>query len=136
MPSFSKKSMTALNSCSQDIQTILLEAIKYIDFSIIEGQRTAERQAELYAKGRTEPGEIVSNCDGIINKSKHQASPKSKAADVVPYPTLWENENLFFALNGVIETVQKQLLNDGRIKHPLKWGGNWLNLKDLPHYEI
>ena len=34
--------------------------------------RTFTEQAKLYAQGRTEPGQIVTYCDGYQNKSKHQ----------------------------------------------------------------
>jgi hypothetical protein len=37
-----------------------------------DGVRTAEAQAALYAQGRTKPGHIVTNCDGVTTKSNHQ----------------------------------------------------------------
>jgi len=42
--------------------------------AIAEGFRTTARQAELYAEGRTTPGPIVTNCDGVKNPSRHQSA--------------------------------------------------------------
>lgn len=39
---------------------------------IVETGRTAEEQAAYYAKGRTEAGAIVTDCDGVTTFSKHQ----------------------------------------------------------------
>lgn len=39
---------------------------------VTEGVRTAERQQSLFAQGRTTPGRIVTNADGVKKKSNHQ----------------------------------------------------------------
>ena len=54
---------------------LITEAVKEspFDFRIAQGVRTAEYQNSLYQQGRTKPGKIVTNCDGIKNKSNHQA---------------------------------------------------------------
>ena len=41
---------------------------------VTEGLRTIARQQTLYAQGRTSPGKIVTNCDGVSKKSRHQAA--------------------------------------------------------------
>lgn len=41
---------------------------------ITDGGRTTERQQELYAQGRTKPGPIVTNADGVTKRSNHQAA--------------------------------------------------------------
>jgi hypothetical protein len=46
--------------------------------AIIDGKRTVARQKWLYASGRTRSGLIVTKCDGVRIKSKHQAG---RAAD-------------------------------------------------------
>ena len=40
---------------------------------IVQGLRTVAQQQALYAKGRTEPGPIVTNADGVRIPSFHQA---------------------------------------------------------------
>jgi len=39
---------------------------------MIQGVRSVAQQQALYAKGRTAPGKIVTQCDGLIKKSRHQ----------------------------------------------------------------
>ena len=150
MPIFGSRSMTQLTTVEQDIQTILLEAIKYYDFSVISGKRTAEHQNELWSKGRklkqggdprnrkdwkvVSSKEIVTTKDGYEKKSRHQGEPKSRAVDIVPYPSLWEDENEFYVLSGVIKSTQERLLQEGKIKKKLAWGQDLWGW-DKPHYQ-
>ena len=152
MPVFGNKSMSQVVTLDQDIQTILIEAIKYYDFSVIEGQRTAERQNEHWAKGRalkdrgdprhredwvvTSEKKIVTTKDGYIKKSRHQGQPKSKAVDITPYPSMWSDDNEFYVLSGVIKTTQLRLLNEGRIRQTLDWGADLWNGFDKPHWQF
>lgn len=39
---------------------------------VVSGVRTATQQAALYAQGRTAPGPVVTEKDGIAHKSDHQ----------------------------------------------------------------
>ena len=51
-----------------------------IPFKLVEGFRTVDRQQWLYGSGRPSvtpygrPGKIVTNADGVTNKSKHQGA--------------------------------------------------------------
>jgi hypothetical protein len=47
MPKLGGRSKRKLSTCHKDIQTILNEAIKWFDFTVIEGERTLKRQQEL-----------------------------------------------------------------------------------------
>lgn len=40
---------------------------------IVQGLRTTEEQAKLYAEGRSLPGAIVTHADGVKVRSNHQA---------------------------------------------------------------
>jgi len=143
--------MSQVVSLEQDIQTILMEAIKYFDFSVIEGQRTAERQNEHWSKGRelrkdgdprtrsdwkvTDEKKIVTTKDGYEKKSRHQGQPKSGAVDIVPYPSMWLDAAKFHELRGVINATQERLLQEGKITRTLDngfelWG--W----DKPHWQL
>ena len=144
MASLGNTSMTRLNSCERDIQTILLEAIKIYDFSVTFGHRSPETQFELFKKGRKEvrgvwqiddKDKIVTYKDGYEKQSRHNSDP-SKAVDIVPYPIDWHDINRFHQLNGVILAVQDRLLRDGKITKTLTWGGNWKSFIDYPHYQI
>ena len=143
--------MTQISTLDRDIQTILNEAIKYQDFSVIEGQRTAERQHHHWKKGRRHVGgsekernnwkieddtKIVTMKDGYEKKSIHQTQPKSGAVDIVPYPEMWSSKAKFNELAGVIKATQLRLLAEGKIQNTLDWGSDLWNGFDKPHWQL
>lgn len=86
---------------------------------VTETYRTVERQKELYAQGRNAKGNIVTNCDGIKNKSIHQTR---RAFDVC---------------NTAGDPYNKTILHKaGEIGTELGfiWGGSWG--WDSPHFEL
>lgn len=100
-----------------------------VDFTITHGFRSKEEQAALYAQGRTKKGNIVTNCDGIHKKSRHQSG---KAIDFIPYPFDgdWNNTEQF-------ERVGEELLRIGKLLgYDCSYGGHWTSFKDWPHFEI
>jgi len=106
-----------------------MEVVKYYDCKIIEGHRTTERQQELYAQGRTTPGNIVTHKDGILRLSKHQQNP-SPAIDVVPYPVDWNATHRFYEMSGWVKCIAMGM------NIPIQWGGDWPRFRDLPHWEL
>ena len=146
MYTFGKRSRTRLETCHPDIIKIMEEVIKIYDFSVLEGLRTAEQQAEYFETGR-------SKLDGVNKKSKHQdnGSGKSRAIDIMPWK---EGENAFsgkqkdlrrfYYLAGIVKSVAYILLQKGEISHGVIWGGDWdsddvytdQNFDDLPHFEL
>lgn len=74
MPSFGNSSSLKLRSCSSNIQFLLGETIKVIDFSVLTGHRNREEQNALYPK----------YTKLRWPKGKHNSFP-SKAVDVAPY---------------------------------------------------
>jgi len=141
MPRFGTSSTNRLSTVHRDLQTILREAIKYVDFSVVYGHRTPEVQAELYAKGRDKKGhvikvsEVVTYKDGTIKKSKHNFEP-SRAVDIIPYPTGWKNELEFYFMAGIVMEIADRLYTEGKIDNKITWGGRWKTLVDLPHFQI
>ncbi|MFR4520715.1 MAG: M15 family metallopeptidase [Fusobacterium sp.] len=130
---FSKKSLKKLEGLHPNLQNFFMELIKIspYDFSITQGIRTAEEQNKLYQQGRTMPGKIVTNCDGYKLKSNHQTKSDGlgHAGDIavlVNNKITWE------------EKYYKEVAISARIlmqKYNIKWGGDWKNFKDLPHFE-
>lgn len=150
MPKFGQTSASRLATCERDIQTIFMEVVKHFDCSIIEGNRTAERQNEHWAKGRklngkdpkkrdnwiiTDKWAIVTYKDGYEQKSKHQSHP-SVAVDVVPYPSMWKDKNKLIELRGVVKYCQEKLLSEGKIEKLLDNGGDLWKGFDIPHYQF
>ena len=142
--------MNNLMTCHRDIQTIMLESIKFLDFSVTEGKRDAETQFEYWQKGRTLKGKnpknpdhwkitdadaIVTTKDGYEKLSIHQKLDKSEAVDLTPYPEMWSDEVKFHELAGCIKVVQAQLLLSSRIERTLDWGFD-LWAWDRPHWQL
>ncbi len=130
MPSFGKESRTALDTCDPRLQKIAEKAIEIMDFSVLEGHRTKERQDELYNENPPKTKVQWPN-------SKHNTIP-SRAFDIAPYPIDWKDIRRFYILAGVIRAVAHEL----GIK--LRWGGDWdsdddlkdQTFNDLPHFEL
>lgn len=95
---------------------------------VLEGRRSALRQQQLYAQGRTKPGARVTNCDGIKDKSNHQVKDDGfhHALDFV------------FLVNGRISWEGPWDLFGAAAKRAgLSWGGDWPKPKtDCPHVEV
>jgi peptidoglycan L-alanyl-D-glutamate endopeptidase CwlK len=87
--------------------------------------RSVEEQQRLYSQGRTAPGQIVTQIDGVTHKSNHNYSP-SRAIDFavtrdgkITWDTEWYKvAGPYFVAEGLI------------------WGGNWKTFKDYPHVEL
>ena len=161
---FSKKSNNNLSfPVHSDLKIVMKCALEDspIDFGIIAGLRTDEKQFELYSRGRAwndrgqkweviNKKEIVSNCDGITSKSKHQIQDDSfcHAVDIVAYvPELGgytnDRETLAY-LGGHIMSKASELFKRKIIENKIIWGGNWdsddviikdQKLIDLPHFQ-
>ena len=129
MYSFSQRSITNLENVDERLKSICYELIKVIDFTVIEGFRTRERQKELFDKG-------FSKIDGISKKGKHNYFP-SRAVDIIPYKKgrnpfdgSKESEEMFYELAEEFKKVAKEL------NIAITWRGDWESFKDLPHFQI
>ena len=141
MPAFGKTSKENLYS-TKNKQLILLfeEVVKYIDCSVVSGRRLQAEQQLLYAQGRTMPGPIITNCDGISILSAHQAVSGelvSNAADVVPFPIDWNDKIRFYNFIGFVRGVASQMKIE--IISGSDWDSDYIlndqNFYDLPHWE-
>ncbi len=148
MYNYGKASQGRLDTCHQDIQLIFTELIKIYDVSIIEGLRTTEKQQWYF---HSVPPRTT--LDGITKLSKHQdhGDGVSHAVDVMPYKKgtnafSGKKKDLvrFYYMAGLIKGVASRLLNEGKITHGIRWGGDWngndvysdQNFDDLPHFEL
>ena len=128
MYEFSQRSLDNLKNVDERLIRICNELIKRVDYTVIEGFRTPERQKELYDKG-------FSKIDGISKKGKHNYSP-SLAIDIIPYKKghnpfdgSKESDIMFDNLAKEFKQVAKELgIN-------ITWGGDWKFI-DKPHFQI
>ncbi len=111
----STKNLVGVNS---DLVMVVKRALELspVDFTVIEGLRTKERQAELMKQGFTR----TLNSRHIIGE----------AVDIVPLPVDWNNPKPF----GLVAEAMKKAANELGVK--ITWGGTWKTFKDLPHYQI
>ena len=109
-----KTSMSRLKGVDEQLVNIVKRAIEIsdVDFTVLEGVRTLERQRELYAQGRTAPGKIVT----WTMKSKHI---EGKAVDLVPYPLDWNDLEKFNKIKDAMFQAAKELDVN------LRWGADW-----------
>jgi len=142
MPLFSKASKEKLETCDPELQTLFNYVIKYKDCTVVFGERTPDEQFDLYRKGRkyinnkwviTDKSAVVTYKDGHLEKSKHNFKP-SKAADVVPYPSLYSDEKELLEFGGFVMGVATMLKAYNAIDKDITWGGNW-KWKDYAHYQ-
>lgn len=123
---FSQSSLERLDRVHPGlIACVVLALYKYatIDFSILEGKRTLERQKELMEKGKS----------WTIN-SKHliQQDGFCHAVDLAPwvYNTIpWDDWQSFEKVAISMKAAALEL------DLPLVWGGDWPQ-KDGPHFEL
>ena len=128
MPKFSKESLAKLNTCHPKLQKVFSEAIKHVDFTVLEGHRDKAKQDAVVASG---------NSKTPWPSSKHNSLP-SRAIDVVPYPIDWNNKDRFYLFGGFILGIAASM----GIK--LRFGGDWngnfetkdQTFNDLPHFEL
>ena len=129
---FGKRSLQRLSTTHPDIQRVIKRAMsfQYMDISVICGNRSTQTQGRLYAKGRSEPGNIVTNIDGVTRKSEHNYEP-SLAIDVAPYPNLFEStEDEWLKLSVCIQIAANlEGVN-------LLWGDNFESIIDKPHWQL
>lgn len=85
---------------------------------VFECNRTAERQAWIYAGGRTRPGKIVTNASSHL-RSWHG---HGLAVDVISRGKHWDAPPAFWTA-----------LGDACRRHGLSWGGDWERFPDRPH---
>jgi peptidoglycan L-alanyl-D-glutamate endopeptidase CwlK len=137
MYKFSKRSKDALKGVHPDLVRVMEAAISYspVDFTVVEGVRTQKRQQELWAKGRTVPGAIVTKCDGIKVKSPHQSKSDGYgyAVDIYPYIDGKVQVNDAANLKRIALHI-KQVADSMGIN--IDCGVFWVNFPDSPHIEL
>lgn len=134
MPRYSNESLKQLATCHPDLQTLFNEVIKYFDCKITEGFRDQAAQEEAFRNGRTQLHWPNGN---------HNHFP-STAVDVYPYPIDMNDIKRFYYFAGFVKGIAQKLFDEGKIKHQIRWGGDWNNdtqvkdnkFADLVHFEL
>jgi len=86
--------------------------------------RSPGEQAQLYQSGRSRPGPLLTNCDGVRTLSRHNVYP-SRAFDVAVLDggkARWDAA-AYAPLGAIAQGLG------------LAWGGSWKRFKDFCHFE-
>ena len=114
---------------------MLLDKSKF-DLTVpwLGGKRTTEQQAEIFSRG-------ASTLDGVTKKSRHQ---RGLAVDIVisanTIEGMYDVEKLEY-INKISKEVWLDMVEEGlhifgKVKYRMVFGGDWVNFKDLPHYQL
>ena len=115
---FSDKSLRRLATVHADLQKVASRALEIseVDFSVLEGRRTLERQVYLRKRGRSK-----------TMKSQHLLG---RAVDLVPYPVDWEDKDAFCKVADAMKKAAAELGIE------IEWGGDWATFIDMPHFQL
>lgn len=134
MPQLGERSIEILATCSADLRRIAMEAIKIVDFSVVEGHRGEVAQNIAVESGKSK---------ARWPTSKHNRTP-SWAMDIQPWPQNWpawnrgEDLERWYFLLGVIWATAKALGIRIRLGADFNGDMDFSNdaLRDLPHVEL
>lgn len=144
---FGKRSLERLEQVHPDLVRVCHGAIKIseVDFSVIEGVRTVERQIELYAQGRTTAQMRAAGIYDVVGlpdmpkvtwtlNSQHFKNPATgyaHAVDLAPFVAghiSWDDK--YFPL---IAKAMKIAAKEADVT--VEWGGEW-KTPDKPHFQL
>lgn len=116
----SQRSRSRMRGVHPDLIAVVEAAIRRteVDFMITEGVRDGTRQAAL----------VKSGASRTLN-SRHLTGHAVDVAALVEGQVRWD-----WPLYGRIAEAFKAASRDLRI--PLTWGGDWVRLRDGPHFEL
>ena len=107
-------------------------ATQGIKIGFSECLRTVAEQDALYAKGRTMPGSIVTNCKGNTYSSMHQWGIAADFYLIMDVDGDGETaDDAYNNATNLFEQVGKIAENMG-----LEWDGSWKKFRDLPHIQL
>ena len=116
----SKTSRQKLNTCHSDLIKLIEAVAETEKCAVICGFRGRHEQEKAYYEGKSK---------AKWGQSKHNLKP-SHAIDVVPVPLNWEDIPAFEKLGEKIMAKAKEL------GISIRWGRDFTNLKDYPHFEL
>lgn len=116
----SSRSLKALEGVHPDLVAVVKRAIQItpVDFVVIEGVRTIERQRELFKAGASR-----------TMKSRHLVGMAVDLAPMLNGSVRWDWP-LFYPLASSMKSAALELTS------PVTWGGDWRKFKDGPHFEL
>ena len=120
----SARSRQRLQGVHQDLVQVVERAIRLtqIDFTVLEGLRSTERQQRLFEKKAT-------LLDGVTRKSRHQTGHAVDLGALLDGEIRWDWP-LYHKLSRAMKSAAVEL------DTPLEWGGDWKRFPDGPHFQL
>jgi len=117
----SVSSLDRLTGVHSDLVRMVVLALRWseVDFAVIEGRRTQERQQQLFEDGKTQ----------TLN-SRHLTGHAVDLAPIVGGRIPWDDWSKFELVADAMTLAAEQL------SIPIEWGGNWQDFQDGPHFQI
>lgn len=114
------RSLSRLEGVHPDLVKVVNKAaaMSNIDFTILEGLRTLDRQKVLFAKGATR-----------TMKSRHLNGHAVDIAPLIDGQVTWDWP-LYHKLAPIIKGAAAS------VGVPIEWGGDWKSFKDGPHWQL
>lgn len=116
----SEKSQNRLEGVHEDLVKVVRRAIEItaVDFTVLEGLRTIERQKELLKQGATQ----------TLN-SRHLTGKAVDLGAIIAGKISWEPKIYDRIANAMLQAAAE-------LNVPIVWGGSWKSFKDLVHFEL
>jgi len=111
-----QRSLDRLKGVHPDLVKVVKRAIELtpIDFTVLEGLRTVERQKQLVAKGASK-----------TMNSRHITGHAVDLGAVIDGEVRWDWA-LYLQIAQAVQSASSEL------KIPIRWGGSWKLLSDTP----
>lgn len=121
MRKYSKRSLAALRGIHPDLRRVIDRALRDspVDFTVIEGLRTKERQAELVRTGASK-----------TMKSRHITG---HAVDLLPIGPDGKAAFAWPLYDRLAPAIKAAAQAEGV---EIVWGGDWKTFRDGPHFEL
>ena len=116
----SQKSLSRLVGVHPKLIEVVQRAITFspVDFAVLEGVRTLERQKALVAAGASQ-----------TMKSRHLTGHAVDLGAIVDGQVRWDWA-LYDQVAAAMKAASRQLGT------PIEWGGDWITFKDGPHFQL
>lgn len=114
------RSLKRLEGVNPDLVKVVKQAalMSCLDFTVLEGLRTKDRQRELFAKGATR-----------TMNSRHLTGHAVDLAPMIGGAVSWD----WPLYHQLAKTVKEAAAHVGI---QIQWGGDWRSFKDGPHWEL